>query len=373
MSSEVVIGLVAALAACACALAGVFLTLRRMAMMADAISHAILPGLVAGYVLANGPNVFTGFLGATAAGLLTVWLVETLAKSRRVKEDTAIGLVFPALFALGVVVISKYFSNVHLDTDAVLFGEIAFAPLETWTVGGRNLGSSALWTLGGLTLLNALFLALFYKELKLSTFDPGLAAALGFAPGLLHYGLMGMVAVTTVGGFSAVGAILVIALLIVPAVTASLLTHRLPTMIGLSVAIGVGSALLGYWLAALWDVSISGMIATALGGVFGVTLLFAPQRGLVAQVLRRGRQGWDFRQQMLVVHLASHEGTAVEDRECRPEHLVSELGWSVEEAKQIVTRAFSNGLVAPVDAEGHIHLTPKGKSLADHTAQIGVS
>jgi manganese/zinc/iron transport system permease protein len=342
-----------------------------MAMMADAISHAILPGLVAGYVLANGPNVLAGFFGATAAGLLTVWLVESLTRSRRVKEDTAIGLIFPALFALGVVIISKFFANVHLDTDAVLFGEIAFAPLETWSINGHNLGPSALWTLSSLTLLNALFLGLFYKELKLSTFDSGLAAALGFAPTLLHYALMGMVAVTTVGGFTAVGAILVIALLIVPPVTASLLTHRLPFLIGLSVGIGVVGALVGFWLAKIWDVSISGMIATVHGGIFGLTLLFAPSQGLVAQTLRRRRQGWDFRQQMLVVHLASHEGTAVEDRECRPEHLVNELGWSDVEAQEIVRRARANDLVNELDAEGHIHLTPTGKALAEQTAQIG--
>ncbi|GAB4451355.1 MAG: metal ABC transporter permease [Armatimonadaceae bacterium] len=373
MSSDVAIALTASLAACACALVGVFLVLRRMAMMADAISHAILPGLVAGYALAKGPNLLAGFLGATAAGLLTVWLVEALTRSRRVKEDTAIGLIFPALFALGVLIISKYFANVHLDTDAVLYGEIGLVTLERWIVREIDLGPTAIWTLGALTVLNAVFLTLFYKELKLSTFDPGLAAALGFAPALLHYALMGMVAVTTVGGFTAVGAILVIALIIVPPVTASLMTHRLPTLIGLSVAVGVGGALLGFFLSKVWDVSISGMIATVQGALFGATLLFAPKQGLIAKALRRRRQGWDFRQQMLVVHLASHEGTVAEDRECRPEHLVSELGWSTAEAQEIVRRARANGLVDPVDAEGHIHLTERGKELAAQTAQIGMT
>ena len=123
--------------ASACALAGIFLVLRRMAMMADAISHAVLPGLVAGFVLAHAANLARGgellasFVGAIAAGLLTVVLVEALTKSRRVKEDAAMGVVFPALFALGVFVISKYLANVHIDTDAVLFGEIAFTPFDT--------------------------------------------------------------------------------------------------------------------------------------------------------------------------------------------------------------------------------------------------
>lgn len=365
MSPQTVIGLTAVLAASACALAGVFLILRRMAMMADAISHAILPGLVAGYVLARGPNVVAGFFGATAAGLLTVYLVETLTKSRRVKEDAAMGLVFPALFALGVVVISRFFSDVHLDTDAVLFGEIAFAPLETWRLGTQNMGPTALWTLGALTLFNALFLLLFYKELKIATFDSGLAMALGFSPVLLHYGLMTMVAVTTVGGFSAVGAILVIALIIVPPVTASLFTDRLPTMIGLSVGIGVAGALLGWQAATLWDVSISGMIAATLGVLFSAALLFAPSKGIIAQAVRQSRQRREFAAQTLLVHLATHEGEPTEDEELNPGHLVRELGWPAPAAQRIVALAQEQGLVRPEDEEGHLHLTPTGREIVE--------
>ena len=369
MSPNLVIALTAALAACACALVGVFLVLRRMALMADAISHAILPGLVAGYWLARGPNVVAGFFGASAAGLLTVWLTESLTRSRRVKEDTAIGLVFPALFALGVLLVSRFFSNVHLDTDAVLFGEIAFAPLETWRLGGRDVGPTALWSLGALTTLNAAFLTLFYKELKLSTFDPGLAAALGFAPAAIHYALMGMVAVTTVGGFTAVGAILVIALIIVPPVTASLLTERLPTLIALSVAVGVAGSLIGFQLASAWDVSIGGMIVSTLGVVFGVALLLAPRKGLVAQTLRHGRLRRQFAREALVVHLATHEGTALEDSECRPAHLQEELLWTADMASRTVAEAQAAGLVQPVDREGHLHLTDRGHEVAEDVAK----
>jgi manganese/zinc/iron transport system permease protein len=356
------IALVAMAAGLSCALAGVFLVLRRMAMMADAISHAILPGIVGGYVLAKGPNIFLGFVGATLAGLLTVFLVEALTNSRRVKQDSAIGLVFPALFALGVLVVSKFFANVHIDTDAVLYGEIAFAPFDTLTIGGRDLGPQSLWVLGGLTLVNAIFLAVFYKELKLSTFDAGLAATLGFLPGLLHYLLMGIVAVTTVGAFSAVGAILSVALIIVPPVTASLLTRRLPALIGVSMVIGAGSALLGYQLASAWNVSISGMIATALGAVFGVVLLAAPQQGLVAQMLRRHRQRTQFATEMLVVHLAAHEATPQQQQESTFLHLEQELGWETNRAAQIVAKAEQQGLVLSKD--GAMVLTPAGKALA---------
>jgi manganese/zinc/iron transport system permease protein len=339
-----------------------------MAMMADAISHAILPGLVAGYVLARGPSLLAGFLGAAAAGLLTVVLVEALTRSRRVKEDAAIGIVFPALFALGVFVISKYLSNVHIDTDAVLYGEITFAPFDTLQIGGRDYGPQALWILGGLTLMNALFLALFYKELKLSTFDAGLAAALGFAPGVLHYLLMATVALTTVGALSAVGAILVVALLIVPAVTASLLTRRLPILIGLAVALGAGAALAGFGLAVAANLSISGMIATVLGVLFGVVLLGAPQQGLVAQALRRRRHRQQFAAEMLVVHLAMHEGTAAQASESTRAHLEAELNWEPAATGRIVERAHQAGLIRAENG-GALELTPRGRQLADHIAR----
>ena len=367
MNTNAVIALVAVFAASACALAGVFLVLRRMAMMADAISHAILPGLVAGYILARGPNLLAGFLGAAAAGLLTVVLVEALTKSRRIHEDAAIGVVFPALFALGVFVITKYLSNIHIDTDAVLFGEIAFTPFDTLQIGGRDYGSQALWVLGGLTLVNALFLAVFYKELKLSTFDAGLAAALGFAPALLHYTLMGVVAVTTVGALSAVGAILVVALLIVPAATASLLTRRLPVMIALSVLIGAIGALAGVFLAILWNVSISGMIAAVLGVLFGAALLGAPQQGLAAQALRRRRQRGQFAAEMLVVHLATHEGTTSEAVESAPAHLEKELNWQPQDARRTIDRAKEEGLIA--QQGDNLHLTEQGRTLADQVAK----
>ena len=367
MNSIQVIALVAVLAATSCALAGVFLVLRRMAMMADAISHAILPGIVAGYVLARGPNVFVGFLGAAGAGLLTVFLVETLVRSRRVKEDAAIGVVFPALFALGVFVISKYLPNVHIDAEHVLMGDITFTPFDPLLLGGRDYGPQALWALGSLTLINALFLTLFYKELKLSTFDAGLAAALGFAPAALHYALMGVVAVTTVGALSAVGAILVVALLIVPPATASLLTRRLPPLIALSLAVGVAGALSGFYLATLWDVSISGMIATMLGVLFGVTFLFAPRQGLVAQAVRRSRQRQQFATEMLLVHLATHEGTDAEATESDPAHLHKELHWQPQAIRDTIDRASDEGMLE--ERGGALHLTDRGRDRAGEVAE----
>ncbi len=363
MTAALAIALVALATSSACALCGVFLILRRLAMMADAISHSILPGLVAGYVYSQGPNLVTGFLGATASGLLTVFLVETLTKSKRVKEDAAIGIVFPALFALGVFLVTKFFDNLHLDSDAILFGVIEYSPFDKFLFGDYDLGPKSLWVLSGLVVVNALFLKVFYKELKISTFDPQLARSLGFSPSVLHYSLMALVAVTTVGAFSAVGAILSVALIIVPPVTASLLTYRLKTMIGLSLLMGASCGICGYFLATIWDVSVSGMIATTLGFAFALAFLFAPDRGVIAQVLRRRRQQTRFLAEMLVVHLQSHEGTKEEAEESRVEHLIAELKWPEYQAEKAIGVGEQLGWV--VRHRDRLALTEDGRRTAN--------
>jgi len=348
--------------AVACALIGPFLLLRRMAMMADAISHAVLPGLVAGYFLARGPNLFAGVLGALASGLLTVTLVELLLRSGRVKQDAAIGLVFPALFALGTFLVSRFFADVHLDTDAILYGEIAFAFFDRLIVNGYDIGPQPLYVLGGLAMINLAFILLLYKELKLATFDAAFAAATGFSPIVLHYLLMLMVSLTTVGAFTAVGAILVVAFLIVPPATAYLLTDRLPRMIVLSVIVGVVAATSGYALAIWLDASIAGAMATMAGVCFLLAVLFAPQHGVVAQASRRSRQRRQFATEMLVVHLAHHEGTDAQVFENEVGHLQTELRWSAPFATQVVERARRVGLI---DMRGeHLHLTDQGRQAA---------
>ncbi|MCS6800799.1 MAG: metal ABC transporter permease [Chloroflexota bacterium] len=289
LSSLLVILLTGALVAAACALLGSFLLLRKMAMMVDAISHAILPGIVAAYFLAQGPNLLAGFVGAAAAGLLTVTLVEAVQRGRTVTHDAAMGIVFSGLFALGVFVTSRFFAEVHLDADAVLYGTLEFAAQDLLIIGDRSFGPQALWVMGGLLGINLLVVTLLYKELKLATFDPLLAASLGFSPGWLQYALMTMVSVTAVGGFTAVGAVLVVALFIVPPATAFLLTERLARMIALAVALGMSAALVGTLLAFITDTSIAGAIASVAGLQFGLALLAATLRNALRR-LREARR-----------------------------------------------------------------------------------
>ena len=356
------IQLIGVVVAAACALPGVFLVLRRMAMMSDAISHAILPGIVLAFFLTEDLNSPLLILGAALMGILTVFLVESILRTRLLKEDAAIGLVFPILFSVGVVLIAKFAAHVHLDTDAVLLGELAFAPFDRLVVFGGDVGPKALWMMGAILLLNAIFIATWYKELKLSTFDAGLAAALGFLPGTMHYVLMTLVSVTAVGAFDAVGSILVVALMIGPPAAAYLLTDRLASMIGLSVAIGALGALLGYWMAFVLDASIAGSMASMVGILFALVLVLAPQRGVISVLRRRLRQRWTFAEKMLTIHLQQHEGLPEEARENRAAHLQEHLGWEPEFAGRVVRLAERDGLVRR--RREFLMLTDAGRALA---------
>jgi manganese/zinc/iron transport system permease protein len=359
---QVEIQLIAVVVAAACAIPGVFLVLRRMAMMSDAISHAILPGIVLAFFITHDLNSPLLLIAAGATGILTVFLVESILKTRLLKEDAAIGLVFPFLFSLGVVLIARYAGDIHLDTDAVLLGELAFAPFDRLVLFGVDIGPKSLTTMTGVLVVNALFVLVFYKELKLSTFDAGLAAALGFFPAALHYILMAIVSVTAVGAFDAVGSVLVVALMIGPPAAAYLLTDRLARMIWLSLIIGAVSAIGGYWMSFALDASIAGCIAVAVGIVFGTVLILAPERGIVANYRRRWRLKWTFAEKMLSIHLQQHEGLPEEARENRPAHLQEHLRWKPDFAERVVRFSERDGLV--VRRGDLLLLTEAGRALA---------
>lgn len=199
---------------------------------------------------------------------------------------------------------------------------------------------------------------LLYKELKIATFDPGLAAAaVGLSPVLVHYLLMGAVSVTTVGAFDSVGAILVVAFLIVPPATAYLLTERLSHMMTLAVALGTGSAVAGYYLAAVLDVAISGMMAVVAGGFFMLALLLSPSHGLLANLLRRRRNRRSFARDLLLAKLSGLGGRATE------EELVHHLNWDNSDVSRVLQDAARGGLVLRPTAE-EVAFTDKGRRAA---------
>jgi manganese/zinc/iron transport system permease protein len=283
------IALMGFLVAAACGLIGNYLILRRMALVGDAISHSVLPGLAIAFLLAGSRGTLTMFLGALVAAVATTLIIEVIHKKTRVKQDAAIGIAFSSLFALGVLLISLFADKVDLDQDCVLYGEIALVPLEPMaTLGGGTLGPPSVVRMAVVAVVVLALIALFYKELLVSSFDPGLAATLGINATVVHYTLMSMLSVVVVSAFEAVGAILVIAMLILPGATASLLTHRLPRVLGLSVLHAALSSVLGVHLAVWLDCSVAGAMVVMGTVLFTLAWVFAPEQGQIAR-LRRHR------------------------------------------------------------------------------------
>lgn len=343
-----------------CALPGTLLVLRRMVMIGDAIGHVLLFGIVIAYFLVEDLSSPWLMLGAALSGVLTVALVELLQKTRRVKEDAAIGLVFPALFSIGTILASLYLRNTHLDVDRVLLGNAINVTLDMVDVGIKV--PRALAVASVLFTINLALIVLLYKELKLAIFDAGLAATLGFAPAVIHYGLMLSVSLTTVAAFDAVGPVLVLAFFAVPAATAKLLTDRLSVLLALSVLVAIVAAAAGSALAFAFNTTMAGTVAAVLGAVFGIVFLVAPGTGLIAQARRRSAQRRALFETMLLIHLLTHEGTPAEAEESSEQSLPRHLAWTATDVTLLAQRAASHGLI--VKAGELWKLTADGRTRA---------
>jgi len=293
------------LAAVTCGLLGNFLVLRRLSLMGDAISHSVLPGLVIAFLVTATRGPVAMFVGAAAAGVATVVLVEVVKKLGRVESGAAMGVVFSVLFALGVLLIERAaVRHVDLDADCVLHGQLEHlawygAPASTaglWDAATIDAVPRQVWVLLIACALAAAFVTALFKELRLAAFDPGLSTALGFNATALHYALMIFVAGATVASFEAVGSILVIAMLVCPAATARLLTDRLRPQILVSVGAAIGAAVLGYAGAVLVPaafgkeaVNAAGSMTVAAGLLLAVAALASPSHGVVARWIRQRR------------------------------------------------------------------------------------
>lgn len=278
--------LTGSLVAASCALLGCYLVLRKMALIGDAISHAVLPGIVIAYLISGSRDSLVMIVGAGSIGLLTTFLIEFLHRKARLQEDASIGVIFTTLFALGVILISYYAENIDLDQDCVLYGEIALVPLDTWVLSGVDIGPRVMWIGLFVFVVIIIFIGLGYKELFLTTFDTPYAASIGISVTLWHYVLMGMVSFTTVASFEAVGAILVVAFLVAPAATAYLLTDNFNKMLLIAVLVGIIAAIGGYFLASWIDASIAGGMTATVGLEFLLVLLFSPSQGVLMKNLR---------------------------------------------------------------------------------------
>lgn len=272
---------VAVLTNSACALVGCYLVLRRMSLLGDAISHAVLPGLVVAFVFSGSLNLWAMFLGALVVGLLTGALTQSLHRQADVPEDVSMGVVFTSLFALGVVLIKRYAHRVDLDPDCVLYGLLEYTAFNLVQFGPYEI-PEALPRMGLVLLVNLAFIVLFWKELLVSSFDPASAVAMGIRANLMHYVLLALVALTTVASFEQVGSILVIAMLIVPGATAHLLTDRLGRMLVFSVLIAAASAVLGHLLSVWLNTNTAGTMAVVVGALYLAAAMFSPRYGVVS-------------------------------------------------------------------------------------------
>jgi manganese/zinc/iron transport system permease protein len=247
-----------------------------MSMVGDAISHAVLPGIVISFLLSGSRETIPMLLGAGMTGLLATLIIEYFHRKAKLQTDASIGVTFTFLFAIGMVLISMFAGQVDLDQDCVLYGEIAYVPIDLWiTQNGVNMGPRPVYTLSVIFVLVLLLVVVGYRHLSLTTFDAAFATAVGFSASLWHYLLMGAVSLATVGSFESVGAILVIAFLIGPPATAYLLTDRLPSMMVVTVILGILIAFIGYWLAYWLDASIAGSMAVVTGGIFAVVFVYS--------------------------------------------------------------------------------------------------
>ncbi|BFH66797.1 manganese transport system membrane protein MntC [Paenibacillus dendritiformis] len=254
-----------------CGVIGCFIVLRGMALMGDAISHAVLPGVAISYML--GINYF---YGAVVSGILTAVGIGVINQNSRVKSDSSIGLVFSAAFALGIILITS--AKSATDLTQILFGNVL------------SVRASDMWltvAVGGIVLLAVL---LFYKELLVSSFDETMAAAYGLKTRLIHYSIMVLLTLVTVASLQTVGVILVVSMLITPASTAYLLTNRLSTMIGLAMFFGALSSMIGLYVSFLYNLPSGPVIALATTSIFLLAFLFSPKQGVIRRMLKMNKR-----------------------------------------------------------------------------------
>lgn len=347
--------LIACLVSLVTVLPGTFLVLQNSAFMSDAISHAILPGIVIMFLWIKHLDSPLLLIGASLAGLCSVLLTQLLIQTDRIKKDAAIGLVFPLFFSVGVILISLYARNVHIDADMVLLGELAFAPFNRFVFHSYDLGPTALWSLGAIGIFTAAIITIFFKEFVLVSFDKEYAQTNGFSPQILFYSIMALTSIVAVGAFDSVGSIVTIALMIIPPAGALLLCTQVKPLIVTSMGISVSASLTGYCISHLADVSIAGSIAVANGIFFIIIFFIAPHRGLLAYFYRNNRQKHEWAEAILCTTLLK-KAVSVHT-------LAKELNWSLSYTHTVVANVTRKGeLIVRGDI---LTLSPEGKIRAE--------
>lgn len=271
-----------------CGLVGSFIVIRRMALMGDAISHGILPGLAIAFITVGSLGIGTMFIGACLAGLTCNFCIEWLHTNTKIREDAAMGLVFTSFFALGVTLISGNAGNIDLDPGCILYGELGLIPLaEKVKINGTLFGNRAIWTMGVVFICVVTGAIVFYRQLLISSFDSTLAKSIGMPVKVIHLCLMLTLALATVASLEAVGVILVVAMFVFPSVTASFFFNRLSFILLSSFPLGILYTLGGFHLAHWLDCSIAGAIAVTATLLFIPACLLGPNGGVCSRFMHR--------------------------------------------------------------------------------------
>ena len=347
----------------ACAILGVFLVLRRLSMVSDAISHSVLLGIVIGYFITKDIGSALLIIGASLFGVLTTICIELLIKSKRVSEDASVGIIFPMFFSVAVILITRYARNVHLDTEVVLIGEIILAPFNRINFLGASL-PKALVQMSFVLLINIIFVTVFFRKLKISSFDPVYAGVAGIAGTGLYYIFMALISFTAVSAFESVGAILAIAFFISPAASAYLISKDLKITLLLSAVYAIVNSCIGYFLAVKFNVSMSGMCAVVSGLTFMITMAVYPG-GIITKMIRYIKNKNRFSRELLILHIDNHTGKKNALGELGYSTIREHIAWSDRKLKYVLDKLIKKGYVYRAKERGVYSLTETGKKLSN--------
>ena len=338
--------------ALACASLGSFLVLRRLAMTCDGLAHSVLLGIVLAFFIVHDLSSIYLIVGAAAFGLLTVYTVELLGEKGLVKKNDALGIVVPLFFSMAVLLISKFFRNVHLDIDMVLMGEILLTPFT-------RLGDlpKSLVVMSGMLVINLGFSAILYRILQVATFDADFARLQGIPVRRLFYGLMTLTSMTAVLAFDTIGSILVISFFVAPAAAALLVARSLWQMITYSLTFAALNAALGFWAATTWNLSVSGMCS--LAGLITVTItVLVNSEGLIAKLVQAIQIRRQLHGNLILIHLWQHHRNR---RELGFEEIRYHLNWTEEKVRLHIKDLEKRQLVRRNESLGLYELTDDGR------------
>lgn len=348
--------LIAILTAVACSICGVYLVVKRETFLSEGLSHAVLPGILVAFLVFQDRTSPWLIITAGLSGLVMVWLVQLITNTKLVEKDAALGIVFSGLFSIGVILSRLNLKNVHFHADCIIDGNLEYAPLKGLSIGGYYLGPQAFVTLLTINLLLIGFVGLFYKEMKLNSFDQSTSKLLGFRPNLLHTAWLAIVSITCVAAFEIAGTILVVALIIAPPTAANLLVNRLSQMLVVSALLGAFAAIIGVAVGLQLDIAASGPIAATSGFLFLLIVLVAPKRGIISRWQQRAGQRARLLETLVLTLTESkpiHQLAIVTNIQCPP-----------QQVQRAISRCRNRGLVQ-LDAEQMVSITNKGSALIE--------